>query len=266
MPRKGQYLNCTNQKFNMLTAVKRIGVDKFNHAIWLFECECGNKVKNDLARVRSNITKSCGCLRSNKAKQNLDKYQQDNKDKPRKDITGQKLNRLTATRYIGKHRNRTSIWLWRCDCGGEIEIPSDRVKSGSTKSCGCLNSELSSVRYKTLTAKLPGEAAKNATYNSYKQGAKKRNINFELTYLDCMKLFSQNCFYCDKPPSNIKTIKNYTGNFIYNGIDRVDNNPKIGYRLGNVVACCAQCNRAKGTLSELEFKQWIKTVYNYLYK
>lgn len=54
-----------------------------------------------------------------------------------KDITGQKFNRLTAIEYKGEGK-----WLFRCECGGEIILPSSRVKIGGTKSCGCLKKEL----------------------------------------------------------------------------------------------------------------------------
>ena len=52
------------------------------------------------------------------------------------DITGVRYNRLTAVEYKGDRK-----WLFRCDCGNEIILPSSRVKNGSTKSCGCLKKE-----------------------------------------------------------------------------------------------------------------------------
>jgi len=49
------------------------------------------------------------------------------------DITGVKYNQLTAIKYLGHLR-----WLFRCDCGVEKSILAKHVKSGVTKSCGCL--------------------------------------------------------------------------------------------------------------------------------
>ena len=43
-----------------------------------------------------------------------------------KDITGEKYNRLTAIKYIGKNKNGAAVWLWKCDCGNEkklLQIP-----------------------------------------------------------------------------------------------------------------------------------------------
>lgn len=58
-----------------------------------------------------------------------------------KDITGEKYNKLTAIKYIGKTKNGSAIWLWKCDCGNEKEIIANSVKTGNTKSCGCLKKE-----------------------------------------------------------------------------------------------------------------------------
>ena len=58
-----------------------------------------------------------------------------------KDITGEKYNKLTAIKYVGKTKSGSAIWLWKCDCGNEKEIIADSVKTGNTKSCGCLKKE-----------------------------------------------------------------------------------------------------------------------------
>lgn len=55
--------------------------------------------------------------------------------------------------------------------------------------------------------------------------------------------WDQPCHYCGDP---IETI----------GLDRVDN--AQGYVSGNVVACCAECNRMKVTLTTQE---WFDKVF-----
>jgi hypothetical protein len=55
--------------------------------------------------------------------------------------------------------------------------------------------------------------------------------------------------------------KYYNGEYLYNGLDRVDNTK--GYIISNIVSCCGQCNRAKGILSQEEFLQWLKRASNY---
>lgn len=57
------------------------------------------------------------------------------------DLTNKKFNRLTALKRVGHSGKGAVIWLFRCDCGKEKEIVGWKVKSGHTKSCGCLQSE-----------------------------------------------------------------------------------------------------------------------------
>lgn len=56
------------------------------------------------------------------------------------DITGQKFGRLTAVRSL-RSSPRGKIWLFRCDCGIEIERGYAQVTCGITSSCGCLRRE-----------------------------------------------------------------------------------------------------------------------------
>ena len=53
---------------------------------------------------------------------------------------GDKYNRLTAIRFDHKRGNQ-QYWLFKCDCGNEKMLDVSDVKSGNTKSCGCLQKE-----------------------------------------------------------------------------------------------------------------------------
>ena len=59
----------------------------------------------------------------------------------KKDLTGQPFGRLIVIREYGRSKNRQVTWLCRCDCGGEVVVTSDHLRSGHTKSCGCLQRE-----------------------------------------------------------------------------------------------------------------------------
>ena len=37
-----------------------------------------------------------------------------------------------------RSKHGSVIWVFRCDCGAEREIPCENVRSGVTRSCGCL--------------------------------------------------------------------------------------------------------------------------------
>lgn len=56
------------------------------------------------------------------------------------DISGQKFNMLTVIKYHHSSENRKrNYWLCKCDCGNLKIVSKDDLKSGNTKSCGCLN-------------------------------------------------------------------------------------------------------------------------------
>ena len=54
------------------------------------------------------------------------------------DLTGQRYGKLTV---VGPAENIGERTAWRCvcDCGREVVVKSNRLRSGHTKSCGCLD-------------------------------------------------------------------------------------------------------------------------------
>ncbi len=77
-----------------------------------------------------------------------------------------------------------------------------------------------------------------------KTNAKVRGLDFALTDEQALELFKQPCHYSGHMPDPL------------NGIDRWNNN--AGYTPENSVACCFQCNDAKGSMDGDEF---LKLVY-----
>ena len=69
-----------------------------------------------------------------------------------KDYTGKKYGRLTAINFV-ERKDKKTYWKCKCDCGNEIIVPTNYLVSGNTKSCGCLNKELSSERLKEVREK-----------------------------------------------------------------------------------------------------------------
>jgi len=57
-------------------------------------------------------------------------------DENKIDLIGQKFGRLIIVKYIEKYR-----YLCQCDCGNKKIVRIYDLKSGHTKSCGCLNVE-----------------------------------------------------------------------------------------------------------------------------
>jgi hypothetical protein len=173
------------------------------------------------------------------------------------DLTGQKFGRLTVIERVKKPehlKGKKTYWLCRCDCGKENIVTRSDLRSKKTSSCGCYNVERNRIDY--------GKAAINDLIYSYKNKAKRRNIPFELSEEKFLELTKQNCFYCGKEPSTVHKNDYNNGNYIHNGIDRIDSSK--GYTIENCVPCCGRCNQAKMSEIQSDFFEWIKTVHSNL--
>jgi hypothetical protein len=206
---------------------------KSKSQFWLCQCDCGNKKIISGGSLRNGSTKSCAAP---------------------EDITGRRFGKLVAIEFDHKEK-KIHYWKCICDCGNEKIANKNHLKTGRTWHCGCTDNRF---------RKEYGEAGFNALYASYRCNARNRNLNFNLTKDDFKILVESKCYYCDEVPKQIKKGNRLYGNFIYNGIDRINNN--IGYEINNVVPCCGICNQAKSNLDFDYFVKWISKVYNNLNK
>lgn len=180
-----------------------------------------------------------------------------------RDLVGQKFGRLTVQHPImvilanGKSR---IDWFCGCDCGGTCTAQTRLLRSGKKKSCGCLKLE-AALKNLPDTRLEYGQAAFKRLVRKYKASAKARYYDFNLSEAECYKLFTSDCFYCGVRPLQAQQDRNYHGVFLYNGIDRLDNDE--GYVTGNCVPCCKACNFAKGTLDYADFLALIRRVYEH---
>lgn len=177
----------------------------------------------------------------------------------RLDIAGQKFGRLTALAYQGWNGAHKTLWSFSCDCGAHIVRRAAGVRRGDVKSCGCLRREGGYIAH---NRKPYGESSFQTLYAHYRRAAKDRGYGFTLTKQNFRSLTKLNCSYCGRPPSQIvRAAKGGNGPYIYTGIDRVNN--LVGYIQGNVVPCCATCNRAKHVMGRDDFIAWIRLVYHH---
>lgn len=177
----------------------------------------------------------------------------------RLELTGQRFGRLVVIGFSHTDKEN-AYWLCKCDCGKDTIVQRSSLRSGGTKSCGCLCKEITRKLGKQTLSK--GIAARNKALSDHKISAKKRNIEQALTDEQIIALHKENCHYCGASPSNKAFQKNYNGSYTYNGIDRVDNNK--GYLIDNVISCCTFCNHAKNKLSYDEFLGLIKRIHSHL--
>ncbi len=170
-----------------------------------------------------------------------------------KDITCQRFGKLVAmVRLPVRDKHKHSLWSCRCDCGTITTVTIGDLTTKNTESCGC--------------GKYPPKKMRSMTrvFHSYKSNARYKRLEFDLTLSDFEKITQCNCHYCGALPSNIANnpiYKSVDSEYVYNGIDRVDNTK--GYTLDSCVPCCHTCNWAKGKMPQEEFYHWIRQVSEY---
>lgn len=164
------------------------------------------------------------------------------------DLSGERFENLLVI-CLHSRKNKNRVWKCVCDCGKITYTPKRYLNYGSVRSCGCLKG--------TGIQKPQGVAAFNKLFGRYKRYAAKRNISFHLCKEKFRIITSQNCHYCGTPPSqNMGLFYKKTGDYIHNGIDRIDSDGE--YQIDNVVPCCGICNRAKHSLPYGKFREWIE--------
>ena len=65
------------------------------------------------------------------------------------DLTGQRFGRLVAIERATNSKSGKAKWLCKCDCGNETMVFSTSLVRGLSRSCGCLNREVTSDRFST---------------------------------------------------------------------------------------------------------------------
>lgn len=108
--------------------------------------------------------------------------------------------------YIRPNGQHMAVWLCECSCEehNRIVVSSYDLTSGHTKSCGCLNSELSSKR--------------NKKYNSYDMESKSYGVGYTNKGEE---------FWFDKEDFDL--IKNYCWHYNSNGYVRAYSKTKQGH-------------------------------------
>lgn len=130
--RKGMVIDLTGQRFGKLTALEQVGI-QHGFALWRCRCDCGNETKVTSSRLRHDGTSSCGCFR------------------PFADITGQRFGRLVALEPAGS-KDHLKLWRCQCDCGNIATKAGKSLRSGATRSCGCLMGDVVRARWAKQTA------------------------------------------------------------------------------------------------------------------
>ena len=84
-----------------------------------------------------------------------------------KDLSGQRIGKLTVIEPTQQRVRNAVVWRCRCDCGNEIFVESRRLKPGVIYSCGCeespysITKDLTGTRFGKLTVCLLYTSGRN---------------------------------------------------------------------------------------------------------
>lgn len=113
----------TGQRFGKLTVISYADTKNYKPR-WNCICDCGNTTIVEGISLKRGMTKSCGCLVKEAGRKRII------------DLTGQRFGKLVVLSMEEKTTKNT-FWKCQCDCGNTTIVRSDRLKDGTTKSCGC---------------------------------------------------------------------------------------------------------------------------------
>lgn len=129
----GKLIDLTGQKFGRLTVVERDkNANKNYGTFWKCRCDCGSIKSVASIALRSGLTQSCGCLNKEII----------SNPKDLSNMMGKQFGKLTIIKRESNHitpsGQKKAMFRCVCDCGNEVVVSSQDLKSGHTKSCGCL--------------------------------------------------------------------------------------------------------------------------------
>ena len=133
-------------------------------------------------------------------------------------LTGQKFGRLTVLNELHNYHKKGVYWLCKCECGNLTEVKGTCLTHGHTKSCGCLNRDITRNR-NTI------HGAHGSRLYTIWQAMKDRcyNVNFK-RYKD---YGGRGVAVCDEWKNDFKAFHDWAKNNGYAdnlSIDRIDVN------------------------------------------
>ena len=131
----------TGQRFGKLIALRPTKERKQTSVVWECRCDCGNTAFVDTVHLTKGKTRSCGCLRKERAS-----------EQKKNDLSGLRFGRLVALRPTEERKRGFVVWECQCDCGQVAYVTTAHLVQGITQSCGCLQKERTNeVKAKDLT-------------------------------------------------------------------------------------------------------------------
>jgi hypothetical protein len=116
-------------RFGRLVVQEEVGRDKHGKVLWKTLCDCGNTKVVSSGLLLKGHTRSCGCL---KREQTIKRCT--------KPMIGKTFGRLKVV-SLDHNENGHNYYKCLCLCGNTTIVDGNWLRSGNTKSCGCLAKE-----------------------------------------------------------------------------------------------------------------------------
>lgn len=123
----GVKIDMIGKTFGLLTVKEELPERRdYRKIVYRCVCECGNERDVLGENLRGGITTSCGCMAN--ANRKLD-------------IIGHKYNLLTVLEPTDRRCGHSVVHKCLCECGNIAYVSTTDLRTGNTKSCGCLKSK-----------------------------------------------------------------------------------------------------------------------------
>ena len=117
----------TGRRFGKLVAMRPGPKTKSGRTTWVCRCDCGKEKEILAYSLKCGDTRSCGC----------EHYP----CRPLHSLVGRRVGKLVVLEYLPGSRYKCL-----CDCGNVVEVKTDKLSHGLTRSCGCLRRETAAKR------------------------------------------------------------------------------------------------------------------------
>lgn len=143
-------MNLIGEKFGSLLVVGEAKSEKGKSRRWKCICDCGRERDACHSNLRRGTAVDCGFHRAPKTPKEprciKPREPRELRRRNLHDLTKQRFGRLVAQyeleRKPGEHRK----WHCLCDCGEERDVFQCNLRTGGTRSCGCLQRDMKGIQ------------------------------------------------------------------------------------------------------------------------
>ena len=178
-------------------------------------------------------------------------------------MIGRHYYHLVVQKEVGQNQHGQLLYQCKCTCGNICIWPGHYLRQGRKRSCGCKNTR----RCGKLNPRWTGHGEIGGAYwHRTKQGARVRNLTFDITIQYAWRLFlrqhrrctltGQLLYFCDSDANYRHNSKSQTAS-----LDRI--NSQKGYIKGNLRWVHKDVNCLKGKMSDDKFIKICKQIAKY---